>query len=149
MSSKGSKEEIVNGAKIAADILSSMPSSRRERLLSHIRDTAPELTKKIEENLVRFENIADLNEQGMQLLIKEIDSRDLILSLTQTTPAVVTAIYQNMSERKREILRNDATLLNQVEQRDVEEAQLRIIRKMEALRTAGKIRTESKHDAWA
>jgi len=143
-----SKDEQVNGPKVAADILNKMKPSDRERLVHSMKQAAPEVTKQVEANLISFEDIAELSANGIQLLIKEVDHRDLVISLKAASQKVSLALYNNMSARKRQSVTEDLDSLPQMEPAEIDEAQHRILKMLDILRTQGKIRSESKSDVW-
>ena len=141
-------DEAIDGASVAAKILNSMRPSNRERIVKAIQARQPDLAVKIEEKLYNFEEIADLQPQGVQILLKEISHTDLVLSLKTASDTVKTVLFENMTERRKLIVEDDFANLPQVKLRDVEEAQRRIMQKLTALRTAGLLKTQSKNDIW-
>lgn len=141
-------DEIVDGAGIAAKILNSMRPAARDRIVKAIQAAQPDVATKIEEKLYNFEEIADLQPQGVQILIKEIEHRDLVLSLKTASENIKKVLFENMSDRRRQIVEEDFGALPQVKLRDVEEAQRRIMMKLSALRTSGLLKTQSKNDIW-
>lgn len=143
-----SEDEKVNGPKLAADILSRMESSARERIVKRIEAQDPQLAAKIHQNIFTFENIPEINEKGVQTLLKEINHDDLVLSLKKAPEQVRSTFYKNMSERKRTLVKEDLAALDPVPVPQVEEAQRRILAKVDELRTRGEILTESDHDIW-
>lgn len=143
-----SPDEVVDGAGIAAKILNSMRPAARERIVKAIQAAQPEVAVKIEEKLFNFEEISDLQPQSVQILIKEIEHRDLVLSLKTASENVKKVLFENMSDRRRQIVEEDFSALPQVKLRDVEEAQRRIMTKLSALRTSGLLKTQSKNDIW-
>jgi len=143
-----SKDEEVDGAKIAADILSRMEPSAQTRIVANIEAEAPELALKINENMFRFDEIADLPDRGIQILAQSVNHHDLVLSLKKAEPKTRERIYENVSERKRDLLKDDSNTSSPVKSSDVEAAQRRVLNTLEELRASGKIRTESEHDIW-
>lgn len=136
-----SKDEEVNGARIAAQILNAMDPARKERIVSSIKEKVPNLAVKIEENLWRFEDIEDLPSKGLQLLVQSVNHHDLILSMKATTPAVRDAILRNVSERKAALVNDDFANLPPVKLEEVQAAQKRILIILEELRSQGKIQS--------
>ena len=135
-----SKDEKVDGARIAAQILNNMPSPERARLVEAMKQADPSVIKKVSENLFSFEDIVELTARGVQLLIKEIDHRDLVISLKTASSKVKAVLYENMSERKRLSVDEDFNVLPKMPISEVEDAQFRILKRLDELRTAGKIR---------
>lgn len=142
------QDETVNGPRIAAEILNRMNSGRRERIVQAITKSDPEIAKKITVNLFTFEDIATLSTQGVQLLIKEVEQRDLVLSLKSTTAKLKEFLFSNMTERKRASVQDDFKALPPVLAGEVEDAQRRILDRLDQLRTSGKILTRGEHDTW-
>ncbi len=145
---KSNRDEFVDGPKLAAEILNRMDPSNKEKIVKAIQTVAPEIATRIEENLYNFDAIAELTPQGVQTLLKVIDPQDLLLSLKTASVLVKDTLYANMSERKQQIVKSDFEAMPQVRLSEVQEAQRRILKKLEELRTAGEIRTRSKHDVW-
>lgn len=141
-------DEVVDGPAVAAKILNSMRPQNRERIVKAIQGANPDLALRIEERLYNFEEIAELQPAGVQILIKEIEHRDLVLSLKTASANVKRVLFENMSERRQQIVNEDFSALPAVKLRDVEEAQRRIMQKLSALRTAGLLKTQSKNDIW-
>jgi flagellar motor switch protein FliG len=141
-------DEKVDGPGIAAQILNRMNTRNKDRIVERIKTAEPALAAKIQEKLYTFEEIATLTPQGVQLLIKEIDHRDLVLSLKAASTAVKGTLLQNMSERKQQVVQDDLAALPPTRLSEVEEAQRRIMNRLDNLRMAGMIKTQSKQDVW-
>ena len=142
------EDEVVDGPAIAAQILSRMDSASKERIVASLKVSQPSLAAKIENKLLSFDEIADLTPQSIQTLIKSVDYKDLLLSLKTASRLVKDILFQNMSERKRDMLNEDFKALPPVRLSEVEEAQRRILLKLDELRTAGLVRSGGKHDIW-
>ncbi len=143
------EDEKVDGPKVAAAILNRMNPADKERLMSAIKGKAPLVAKKIEQNVLAFQDIATLAPQGIQLLIKEISHEDLVHSLKAAEVEVKEALLSNMSQRKRASVEEDlASVSANPNSHEAQEAQRNIIRKLDELRTKGLIRSFGKQDVW-
>ena len=142
------EDEKVNGPRIAAEILKKMRISQKEKIVQAIEVKSPALAKKISESLFNFDDIKELTPQGLQTLIKEADYNDLLLSFKLASAEVQGLFLQNMSERKREMLKADFESLPPTKKSEIEEAQKRILMKVDELRTQGAIRTQSTNEIW-
>ena len=143
------KDEAVDGPKIAAEILKRMSSVDQKRLVKAIKDEAPAIAVKIEENLYHFDEIAELTPKSVQLLINHIQHTDLVVSFKTASETVKSAFLANMSERKKAQVQDDFASLLPTRLSDVEAAQRRILDKMEELRKEGLIHSTDKKDVWA
>ena len=142
------EDEKVDGAKIAAQILSHMPQQHREKVMKAMERSDPAITVRVHDLMFNFNDIASLTGQGVQLLINSIDHKDLVLSLKTASPEVKDSFYSNMSERKAHLVKDDFTALPKVRVNEVEEAQKRILKTLDELRSSGQIRTQNKNDVW-
>ena len=95
----------------------------------------------INKNLISYENISELTSQGVQILIKNIEHKDLVLSLKTASEEVKLALLSNMSERKKIVVEDDFMALPPSKLSEVEESQRRIALKMDELITSGQIRS--------
>lgn len=143
-----SEDEEVDGARIAADILNRMHPAHKEKLVRNIQTEAPEVAEKIEDNLYNFDEIADLNPQSIQTLIGAIDKNDLLHSLKLASDAVKEALFNNLSERRRQIVKDEYADLPQIKLADAQAAQRRVLEVLEKLRSEGKIRSHNPNDVW-
>ena len=135
-----SKDEPVDGPKTAARIISRMAPSEQTRIVSAIRAKDARLAAAITDNLLTFEDIAELTPQSIQILVKAVEHRDLIISLKSASENIKKTLFANMAERKRQIVQEDFAALPPIKISEVEEAQRRIVIKMDELRTVGLIR---------
>ena len=139
-----SEDEKVDGPRIAAEILRRLNPAHREKLMKAIAASDPVISKKISVNIITFDEIAELTDQSVQILIKEVDHYDLVVSLKKTNDKVKETLLSNMSARKRQVVEEDFANLPPKKVTEVDEAQQRILSKIEELRTAGSIRMVAK-----
>ena len=143
------KDEKVDGAKIAAQILMRMPSSAQERIVQAMGEHAPQALKKVQDKMVTLDDLAELTPQSIQILLKEVDHKDLVAALKVAAPAVKTAIFHSVPERKRQIIEEDLELARGLSPLEVESAEKRIVVKLDELKEKGKLRTDPKSGRWA
>jgi flagellar motor switch protein FliG len=81
-----------------------------------------------------FEDIVMLDDRSLQMVLREVDSKDLSLAMKGTSDEVAAKIYKNMSKRAATTLKEELEYMGPVRIRDVEESQqkvVNIIRKLE------------------
>ncbi len=144
-----SGDEFVDGPAAAAKILNSMTTANRERILKEISSLDPDLAGRIESNLSTFDDLLELTSQSIQRLIQEVDQSDLVVSMKIASDEVKDFLYTNMSERKRQQVKDDFDNLPPVRINQVEDAQHRILAKLEELREKGLVRSKSSKDIYA
>jgi flagellar motor switch protein FliG len=86
-----------------------------------------------------FENLESLDDRGMQVLLREIDSNVLMVALKGASPGMKTLVFKNMSKRAAELLESDMDAMGPVKISEVEEGQKEIVAAARKLAEAGTI----------
>lgn len=121
------KASAVGGIKSAANILNFMEPSREAALVERIRESDEELSQQIEDLMFVFDNLVDVDDRGIQALLREISTESLVLALKGADEALKEKIYKNMSKRASEMLRDDLEAKGPVRLSEVESAQKEIL----------------------
>ncbi|HBM81509.1 MAG TPA: flagellar motor switch protein FliG, partial [Clostridiaceae bacterium] len=90
-------------------------------------------------NLFVFEDIINLDNASIQIVLREVDNKDLALALKGCSEEVSDAIYRNMSKRAGALLKEDIQYLGPVRLMDVEKAQQNIVSIIRRLDETGEI----------
>ncbi len=118
---------VVRGAKCAADLLNELSPSQQDELQQNVREIDEELGQTVEDLMFVFENLVDVDDRGMQLLLRELEMDQLIIALKGASEKVKEKIFKNMSRRAAELLKDDLEVKGPVRLSEVEEAQKAII----------------------
>jgi flagellar motor switch protein FliG len=125
----------LGGAKPAAGILNFTKPS----VLEHLRKVDEAMCQKLQDLMFVFDNLMDVDDRGMQELLREVDSAKLVLALKGTEPALADKFLRNMSSRAAEMLKDDMESRGPVKLSEVEAAQKEIIAVARKLADAGTI----------
>jgi flagellar motor switch protein FliG len=117
----------VGGARTVANILIAMERVKSGEELGKIEKADGEMHQKIKELLFVFDNLMDVDDRGIQALLREVGSDTLAVALRGAEPEVQEKILKNMSKRAAEILKDDMEVRGPVKLTDVEAAQKEII----------------------
>lgn len=128
-----SRDEAVDGPKIAAQILARMRASNKERIFANIEKKDPGIAAQIEAKLVNIEDLKSLSPKNVQKFLQKVDHRDLVVSLKTASQDLQSVLLKNMSERKRELVIEDLSHTPAVKIADAEDAQRRILEILENL----------------
>jgi flagellar motor switch protein FliG len=123
----------LGGVKSAAEILNMMGSSVETSVLDYIRESDGDLAQKIMDNMFTFDDMVKLDDKAIQMVLKEVQSESLVISLKGATPELRERIFKNMSSRAAETLREDLETRGPVRVTDVETEQkemLKIVRRL-------------------
>ncbi len=136
------------GIKAAADILNLMDSSAETNLMEQIKQTDADMGQAIQDKMFVFENLVDVDDRGIQTLLREISSDSLAVALKGADEAVKEKIFKNMSKRAAEMLRDDLEVRGPVRLSDVEAAQKEILMTARRLSDSGEISLGGKGEAF-
>jgi flagellar motor switch protein FliG len=137
--SSNTSRAALGGVKRAADIMNFLDSSVEGQLMDAIRDIDEDLSMQIEDLMFVFDNLADVDDRGIQALLREVSSDILVLALKGADDPVKDKVFKNMSKRASELLRDDLEAKGPVRVSDVETAQKEILTIARRMAEAGEI----------
>ncbi len=129
----------VGGDKVAADIVNALESEHGEQLMDQIRDKDAPLSERIQEMMFVFDTLLNVDDKGIQSLLREISNDVLVVALKGCDPAIGEKILGNMSRRAATLLREDMEAKGPIKLSDVEVAQKEILEVARRLAEAGEI----------
>ncbi|GGE31548.1 flagellar motor switch protein FliG [Halopseudomonas oceani] len=129
----------MGGVKRTADIMNYLESSAESQLIESIREVDEDLSSKIEDLMFVFDNLADVDDRGIQALLREVSSEVLIVALKGADEAIKEKIFRNMSKRASELLQDDLEAKGPVRISEVEAAQKEILTIARRMADAGEI----------
>jgi flagellar motor switch protein FliG len=127
------RKSTLGGIKPAAEIINMMGSAIETSVLDYIREADNDLAQKIMDNMFTFDDLAKVDDKGIQSLLKEVQSESLIIALKGATPELRDKVFKNMSSRAAETLKEDLEARGPVRVADVESEQkemLKIVRRL-------------------
>jgi flagellar motor switch protein FliG len=117
----------IGGARTVANILNAMEKEQSGEELGKIEKADGEMHGQIKDLLFIFDNLLDVDDRGIQALLREVGSDTLAVALRGAEPEVQDKILRNMSKRAAEILKDDMEARGPVKLVDVEAAQKEIV----------------------
>ena len=134
-----SKTTSLGGVKTAADIMNHLESSIESDLMEAIRDENEEIGNGIQDLMFVFANLQEVDDSGIQALLREISSDTLILALKGADEDLKAKIFNNMSKRAAELLKDDLEAKGPVRLSEVEGAQKEILLVARRMADAGEL----------
>ena len=129
----------LGGVKTAAEMINLMGSSVETAVLDYIRETDNELAQKIMDNMFTFDDLEKVDDKGIQLVLKEVQSESLVIALKGATPEMREKVFRNMSTRAAETLREDLESRGPVRVSEVEAEQKEMLKIVRRLSDEGQI----------
>jgi flagellar motor switch protein FliG len=127
------------GVRSLADILNNSDRTTERNVLDSLAERYSELAEEVRMLLFTFEDIVKLDDRSIQMVLKEVDAKDLGLALRGVNDETKERIFKNMSERGAEMLREEMEFQPAQKRSVVEEAQGRIVGVIRRLEESGEI----------
>jgi flagellar motor switch protein FliG len=127
------------GVKSLADILNHSDRTTERNVLDELAKNESELADEVRLLLFTFEDVVKLDDRSIQMVLKEVDQKDLAIALRGVSEDVRARIFSNMSERGAELLREEIDFQPPQRKRVIEEAQGRIVGVVRRLEEAGAV----------
>lgn len=133
------KSSSVGGVKVAANILNLMDSTVEQSIVAKINELDADLSTRIQELMFVFDDLGDVDDRGIQALLRDVPPEVLGMALKGAEPRVKEKITANMSKRAAEMLLEDMEAKGPARLSDVEAAQKEVLVIARRLADAGTI----------
>lgn len=137
------------GLKSAAALLNALKRDMSKTVLTSIEERNPDLGKAIRQKMFTFDDVGRLEPAALQKILREVDTRDLAVTLQKAGESVKGALLSCISKRAAETVREEISFLGAVKLREVEAAQGRIIEVVRRLESEGEIELNAGEEAKA
>ncbi|WP_426144912.1 flagellar motor switch protein FliG [Polaromonas sp. DSR2-3-2] len=137
LSGEGTKRSRLGGVRAAAEIVNLINSAQEESVIKHLRSHDEQLAQKIIDEMFLFEKLLLIEDRGIQLLLKEIESESLIIALKGSPQEMRDKFLKNMSTRAADMLREDIEMRGPVRVSQVEAEQKSILQIVRRLADSG------------
>ena len=117
----------IGGTKSLAQILNRSNASLSKEVLEKIVEKDEDIGIEIKRLMFLFDDLIHLQDADLQKLLREIDRKDLVLSLKIADDKLKEKIFGNMSERASNLLKEELQYMGMVKLKEVEAAQGRVI----------------------
>ncbi len=123
----GGQQSSLGGIKCAADILNFVDRGIEAKINEQLTEADADLATKIQDLMFTFENIGEIDDRGIQALMREVSTDNLVLAMKGCDDSIKDKIFKNMSSRAAEMLRDDLESKGPVKLSEVEGAQKEIL----------------------
>jgi flagellar motor switch protein FliG len=132
------------GIDAAAEILNQLDHKTENSIFEKIEAVREDLADEIRQKMFVFSDLVTLDDRSIRTLLKEISNDELILALKTASEDLTDKIFSNVSQRAAEMMKEDMEVMGPVKLKDVEAAQLNIVKAARRLEEEGKIVLGSK-----
>lgn len=134
-----SEASAADGVQTLIDILNRSDRATERSIFEGLEEHDEELADEVRSRMFVFEDIVTLDDRAVQLVLRQVDAKELATALKGVRPEVKQKIAKNMSERAAQNLDEEIVMLGAVKMKTVEEAQGAIVRVIRALEESGQV----------
>jgi flagellar motor switch protein FliG len=127
------------GAELAAEILNYLDHKTENAIFEKIESVREDLADEIRQKMFVFADLVHLDDRSIRTLLKEISNDELILALKTASEELSEKVFNNVSKRAAEMMKEDMEVMGPVKLKDVEQAQINIVKAARRLEEEGKI----------
>ncbi len=135
----GAQAAKMGGLKAAADIMNYLDTNIEGLLMDSMRESDEEMSQQIQDLMFVFENLVDVDDRGMQAILREVEQDALMKAIKGADEALKEKFLGNMSKRAAEMLADDLEAMGPVRVSEVEVAQKEILAVARRLSDSGEI----------
>ncbi len=117
----------LGGTKSVANVLNKINTVTAKTILEYIEHKDTHLATDIKRLMFLFEDLMYVDDRSIQRILREVDKKDLALSMKVADESLKEKILKNMSERAQEMLKEELQFMGPVRLKEVEAAQTRIV----------------------
>jgi len=141
------KRQAIGGVKTAAEIMNYISGEHEAKLMDGLKSYDDNMAQQIMDQMFVFDNIMEIDDRGIQVLLREVQSDMLIVALKGTSDEMKEKFFRNMSSRAADMMREDLESRGPVKLSEVEGQQKQILQIIRRLSDEGQIMLAGKGDS--
>jgi flagellar motor switch protein FliG len=134
-----SQKDQFGGVSTVAELINNLDQKTMTTIMTRLDDKDPILAEEIRQHMFTFTDLSKIDDRGIQLILREVPNERLLLALKSAPEELKEKLYNAMSERASEMLRDDLNALGPQKVSEVETAQREIVKIVRRLEEEGKI----------
>ena len=127
------------GVRVVATMLNKCNSAVAKSVLEIIEKREPQVANEIKRLMLMFEDLLFVDDRGIQRILRDVDRKDLAMSLKVADERLKSKFFMNMSEGMRQLVKEELYYMGPMRFRDVQDAQNRILAIVKNLEEKGEI----------
>lgn len=139
MGNENVKKKPMGGVRTAAEILNFMSSEYEASVMENLKQYDEKMAQEIMDEMFVFDDIIDIDNRGIQTILREVQSEVLIVALKGAKEELREKIFKNMSQRAADMMREDLEAKGPVRLSEVEANQKEILSTVRRLAEEGQI----------
>ncbi len=120
-------------------LLRKLKTELRDALIQGIVDQAPEAGAAVQDLMVTWEDIPLVVDRDLQDVLRDVDSRELALALTEADPKIAAKVRDNISERAAAMIDEETSLMKAPKAEEIEVAREAVLKSLRERNAAGNL----------
>jgi flagellar motor switch protein FliG len=129
----------IGGIRAAAEIMNFMNGENEASMMEAIKTYDADMAQKIMDEMFIFDDIVQIDDKGIQTILREVQSESLIVALKGATEEIREKIFKNMSSRAAEMMKEDLETKGPIKLSEVEAQQKQILQIVRRLADEGQL----------
>lgn len=122
-----SKTQSRDSHQIVANIFNLLDRDSEGRFLNFLENAHPDDAERVKELMFTFEDMARIDNKGIQEILRVVDKSRLALALKGSSEQTKELFFNNMSERASNLIKDEMEALGRVRLKEVDEAQAEVV----------------------
>ena len=127
MSHMGGQSAKLGGVKAIAKIINNLDTSVESEILDRVREEDEDLAQEIQDLMFTFDNLEDVDDKGIQALLREVSQDVLIKAIKGASERLKGKFFKNLSKRAADLMKDDLEASSPIRVSEVEQAQKEIL----------------------
>jgi flagellar motor switch protein FliG len=127
------------GVAFLVKMLNQVDRGVQKSIFEALETTNPKLVDEIRANMFTFDDVIKLDDRAIQRVLRDVNKNDLALALKGSPEHLKEKVFNNLSERARENLKEEIDILGPQLAKNVYGAQRKIVDACRSLEEAGEI----------
>lgn len=127
------------GVSFLVKMLNQVDRGVQKTIFEALETTNPKLVEEIRANMFTFDDLIKLDDRTMQRVLRDINKSDLALALKAAPEHLREKVFNNLSERARDNLKEEIEILGPQLAKNVYSSQRKIVEAVRALEESGEI----------
>ncbi|NOY13973.1 MAG: flagellar motor switch protein FliG [Deltaproteobacteria bacterium] len=124
----GRDRKQVGGIEKVVEILGKMEKGADQVILTSIEAVDPDMAEEIRRMMFTFEDLALIDNRGMQAILREVSTDMLTLALKTASDAIKEKIFSNISQRAADMIAEDLEAMGPRKLSEVEAMQMEVVK---------------------
>ena len=124
----GRDRKQVGGVEKVVEILGKMEKGADQIILTSIEAADPDMAEEIRRMMFTFEDLAMIDQRGMQAILREVSTDMLTLALKTASDTIKDKIFTNISQRAADMIAEDLEAMGPRKLSEVEAMQMEVVK---------------------